>query len=49
MTIKVLAITNNYPTQDNPGDTPCIRDQINALREKGIDIELLHIVEGKKN
>jgi teichuronic acid biosynthesis glycosyltransferase TuaC len=45
---SVLAVTNTYPTQNTPGDTPCIRDQIRALRARGIDVDLLHIERRNK-
>lgn len=41
--LKVLAITNDYPTDERPGDAPCIRDQVCALREQGIELDLLVI------
>jgi glycosyltransferase involved in cell wall biosynthesis len=46
--LRVLAVTNSYPTKDMPGDVPCIRDQINALKNAGIDVELLHILRSPK-
>ena len=42
-TLRVLAVTNTYPTGQTPGDTPCIKDQITALRAWGVDVDLLHI------
>lgn len=44
----MLAVTNTYPTQESPGDTPCIEDQLQALEEQGISIRLLHINRGKR-
>lgn len=47
--IRVLGVTNTYPTDKMPGDTPCIKDQMLALRAKGIDVDLLRVdrTEGK--
>jgi teichuronic acid biosynthesis glycosyltransferase TuaC len=42
-TISVLTVTNSYPTEETPGDTPCIRDQVMALRAHGIEVEVLHV------
>jgi len=41
--IRVLAVTNTYPTADAPGDTPCVKDQILALRAQGVKADLLLI------
>jgi glycosyltransferase involved in cell wall biosynthesis len=41
--LRVLAVTNTYPTDETPGDTPAIRDEIVALRAQGVEVELLHI------
>lgn len=41
--ISVLLVTNTYPTSEEPGATPCIEDQISALREKGVGVDLLYI------
>jgi len=41
--LRVLAVTNAYPTDEIPGDTPCIKDQIVALRAQGVKVDLLHI------
>lgn len=45
--ISVLAVTNDYPTGDAPGDSPCIRDQMAALRAHGVEVDLLHIDRAK--
>ena len=45
--IGVLAVTNTYPTSEMPGDTPCIRDQILALRAQGVAVDLLRIDRSK--
>lgn len=45
--ISVLAVTNTYPTDETPGDTPCIKDQILALRTQGVKVDLLYIDRSK--
>jgi teichuronic acid biosynthesis glycosyltransferase TuaC len=46
--LQVLAVTNTYPTRETPGDTPCIKDQLEALQELGVTIDLLHIERKKR-
>ena len=46
--IRVLAIVNLFPTEENPADTPANKDQIDALRKSGVDIDVLHIKREKK-
>ena len=46
--LRILVVTNTYPTQESPGDTPCIKDQLQALKEQGILIHLLHINRRKR-
>jgi glycosyltransferase involved in cell wall biosynthesis len=47
--LKVLLVTNTYPTADDPGATPCVRDQVEALRdEHGVEIDVLHIDHRRK-
>lgn len=42
--LSVLVVTNTYPTEETPEATPCIRDQIEAMRERfGVAVEVLHI------
>jgi len=45
--LRVLAVTNTYPTAEMPDDTPCIKDQITALRAYGVQVDLLHIARTK--
>jgi len=45
--IGVLAVTSTYPTSEMPGDSPCIRDQILALRAQGVSVDLLRIDRSK--
>lgn len=46
--LRVLAVTNTFPTEKLPGDTPCIRDHIFALRAQGVDVDLWHIDRSNK-
>jgi teichuronic acid biosynthesis glycosyltransferase TuaC len=46
--MRVLVITNTYPTPGTPGDTPCIGDQVEALRAHGVHLEVLHIDRRRK-
>ncbi len=41
--LSVLVVTNTYPTPEHPSTTPCVRDQLEVLKSKGVRIELLHI------
>lgn len=41
--LRILAVTNTYPTAEMPGDTPQIRDQVEALRERGVRVDVLHV------
>lgn len=45
---RVLAVTNTYPTVDAPGDTPCIRDQLQTLAGMGVEIDLMVIDRRKR-
>jgi teichuronic acid biosynthesis glycosyltransferase TuaC len=46
--LRVLAVTNTYPCDEMPGDTPCIRDQILAVRDRGVQVDVLHIKRWRK-
>jgi teichuronic acid biosynthesis glycosyltransferase TuaC len=46
--MKVLAVTNMYPTEDRPFYGIFIQEQIEALREEGVQIDLLYI-DGSNN
>jgi glycosyltransferase involved in cell wall biosynthesis len=48
--LRILAVTNTYPTTEKPGDGPQIRDQIEALKARGIEVDLMYIdrYRGKK-
>jgi glycosyltransferase involved in cell wall biosynthesis len=41
--LRILAVTNTYPTAEKPGDTPQIRDQLEALKAKGVQVELMYV------
>lgn len=41
--LRVLTVTNTYPTPDYPARTPCVKEQMEALQKQGIEIDLLHI------
>ncbi|NLE45898.1 MAG: glycosyltransferase family 4 protein [Chloroflexi bacterium] len=49
--LRVLVVTNTYPTADRPGDTPQVHDQVEALRAKGCDIDLMYVnrYEGRRS
>jgi teichuronic acid biosynthesis glycosyltransferase TuaC len=46
--LSILAVTNTYPTEKMPGDTPCIKDQIEELRARGHHIDLFYIDRSNK-
>lgn len=46
--MRVLAVTNHYPSEASPGDAPCIRDQIQAMRRRGIEIEVARIDRSRR-
>ncbi len=39
--MRVLSVTNLFPTEAHPGETPSIKDQVDALQERGIDVDVL--------
>lgn len=41
--LRILVITNIYPTVDAPGDGPQIKDQVEALRAMGNDVEVMYV------
>ena len=45
--IRVLVVTNAYPTDKSPGN-PSIKEQVSALRKLGVNIDLLIIKTGNK-
>ena len=46
--LRVLAVTNHYPTETLPGDAPCIRDQVRVLRELGVDVDVLYLDRSRR-
>jgi glycosyltransferase involved in cell wall biosynthesis len=46
--IRVLALTNHYPSARAPGDTPCIRDQVEALQRLDVEVEVLCLDRARK-
>lgn len=49
--LRILAVTNTYPTTEKSGDSPQIRDQIEALQLRGVHVELMYInrYKGKRS
>lgn len=41
--LHILAIANTYPTRERPGDSPQIRDQLDALISKGAQVDLMYV------
>ena len=41
--LSILVVTNTYPTVDAPGDAPQIKDQVEALRASGIEVEVMYV------
>ena len=46
--MRVLVLTNMYPTPKAPASGTFVRDQIESLRKEGVDVDVL-FVDGKKN
>ncbi len=46
--IRVLVLTNTYPSEARPGDTPSIKDQVEDLRRLGVFVDLLYIDGSRK-
>ena len=45
--MRVLAVTNMYPTPEQPAFGTFVRDQVEALRQAGIEMDVLFI-NGRK-
>lgn len=45
--LRVLAITNMYPSVENPGDSPCVKDQVEMLRSLGLEVDVMLIPRSK--
>lgn len=41
--MRVLFVTNRYPTDETPGDSPCIAEQRHAIEQLGYDVDVLVI------
>jgi teichuronic acid biosynthesis glycosyltransferase TuaC len=41
--LRILAVANTYPTSEKPGDSPQIRDQLEALKLRDVQVDLLYI------
>ena len=41
--MRVLFVTNRYPTESTPGDSPCIAQQRAALEDRGHQVDVLYI------
>jgi glycosyltransferase involved in cell wall biosynthesis len=46
--IQVLVVTNTYPSEARPGDTPNIKDQVEDLRRLGASVDVLYIDGSRK-
>ena len=46
--MRILMATNMYPTEDAPWRGCFVRDQVEDLRELGLDVEVLH-VDGRRS
>ena len=46
--MKLLAVTNMYPTAETPGAGTFIEQQIKGLREIGLDVNVLHLDRRRK-
>ena len=43
MKMRVLAITNLYPSDNSPGSGVFIEQQIQALRSRGLEVEVMFV------
>lgn len=41
--MKILFVTNTYPSSENPGFSPCIKEQKESLEKEGITVDLIYI------
>lgn len=41
--MKVLVVTNTYPTPETPADTPAIKQQVAGLEKQGHEVDVIHI------
>ncbi len=49
--MKVLVITNMYPTPKYPSFGTFVEEQVNSLRKEGVDVDVLFVngIKGKIN
>jgi teichuronic acid biosynthesis glycosyltransferase TuaC len=47
--VRVLVVTNIYPSEAAPWRGAFVRDQVAALREEGVDVELFAFEPGRRN
>lgn len=40
---RILVVTNTYPTAEMPGDSPQIHDQVEAMKARGMDVDVMHV------
>lgn len=41
--LRILVVTNTYPTTERPGDSPQIKDQVEALAMRGAEVDLMYV------
>jgi glycosyltransferase involved in cell wall biosynthesis len=46
--MRILFVTNNYPTPKAPGDSPCVEQQKQSLEDLGIEVDVLFF-DGMRN
>ena len=46
--MKILVVTNMYPTQDMPAYGTFVEEQVNSLRKEGVKVDVLFI-NGRKS
>jgi glycosyltransferase involved in cell wall biosynthesis len=47
--VRVLVVTNIYPTKEAPQRGAFVRDQVEALRAEGVELELFSFEPGRQN
>ena len=45
--MKVLVVTNMYPSPERPAFGTFVRDQVEALRRAGVDVDVFRIEGGR--
>jgi glycosyltransferase involved in cell wall biosynthesis len=46
--LRILVITNDYPTINTPGNAPCIKDQVTSIQELGHSVDVYYIDPSNK-